>query len=349
MGYVFISYSSKNSEQADRIKGILNKNGIETWMAPESIPAGSEYVEVLYDALIECSCLVLLLTEESQASKWVKKEVNMAIGNDKTIVPLKLEEFELNKNMKLVTTDLQITVLKDISEESAEMKKVLSDIIAYTGKKTDIYIKDDNEAEISEEVTEIDLGEWLSGNPTPSFDGYTDDLENSEDALAVELQALYDDIMSEKREKDSTKTELQESEQTSKELKEIEAAINAYNEAHSQDSSLKSSIIIQTSANDTLTVYQNEILFIAMENRRSNIYLTTGKIETKHHLEFWKSVLNQNIFAQPHSSCIVNLNYVEEVTKEWVKIRYRGTDYVVCASPYKIGSFKKSLKKIKEK
>ena len=87
MGYAFISYSTKNQSAADAMRALFNKHEIDTWMAPYDIPAGSEYAEVLYDALSKCSCLVLMLTDVSQNSQWVRKEVNIAITNGKTIIP----------------------------------------------------------------------------------------------------------------------------------------------------------------------------------------------------------------------------------------------------------------------
>ena len=39
--YVFISYRTEYSrEQAETLRGILQAEGIETWKAPEDIPAG---------------------------------------------------------------------------------------------------------------------------------------------------------------------------------------------------------------------------------------------------------------------------------------------------------------------
>lgn len=73
MGYAFISYSSKNKSEADAVRALFARNDIDTWMAPYDIPAGAEYAEVLYDALIGCACLVLILTDPSQNSSWVKK------------------------------------------------------------------------------------------------------------------------------------------------------------------------------------------------------------------------------------------------------------------------------------
>ncbi len=133
MGYAFISYSSKNQGAADAFRSILKKNSVGVWMAPYDIPAGSEYAEVLYDALTGCSCLLLLLTGYSQNSQWVKKEVNIAISNNKTVVPVKLENIELNSAMKLYLNDQQIVPVYTLDESSDGVRSVLRSIIAITG------------------------------------------------------------------------------------------------------------------------------------------------------------------------------------------------------------------------
>ena len=40
---IFISYSTKNSDIARAIRKLFQDHGITCWMAPESIPAGSNY------------------------------------------------------------------------------------------------------------------------------------------------------------------------------------------------------------------------------------------------------------------------------------------------------------------
>ncbi len=134
MGYAFISYSTKNQASADAMRELFNKHNIDTWMAPYDIPAGSEYAEVLYDALTGCSCLVLMLTDISQNSQWVKKEVNIAITNGKTVIPVKLEDVELNSSMKLYLNDQQIVPVHVIEEASDEIQKVLNSVISLTGE-----------------------------------------------------------------------------------------------------------------------------------------------------------------------------------------------------------------------
>ncbi len=115
------------------------------------------------------------------------------------------------------------------------------------------------------------------------------------------------------------------------------------------DSDCKSEIIVQASNKDIRKIHPHEILYIAIENRKSVLYLTHGKVETNQHLEYWKGILDPEAFAQPHHSFIVNLNYVDEVTKEFVKVKYNDKEYSVYTSSRKIGSFKKAFLKFKER
>ena len=110
-----------------------------------------------------------------------------------------------------------------------------------------------------------------------------------------------------------------------------------------------SGIIVQTSNKDVCRIYPHEILYIAIEDRKSVLYLTNRKIETNYRLGHWKGILDLKTFAQPHHSFIVNLNYVDEVTKEWVKVKYRGVEYPVYTSSRKIGAFKKAFLKFGER
>ena len=97
MGYAFISYSSKNQLMADAFRNLLNSKGIDTWMAPGDIPAGSSYMKEINNALKNCSCLVLLLSNAAQGSEWVIKEVERAVNYHKNIIPIKIEEVILER------------------------------------------------------------------------------------------------------------------------------------------------------------------------------------------------------------------------------------------------------------
>lgn len=104
-----------------------------------------------------------------------------------------------------------------------------------------------------------------------------------------------------------------------------------------------SDIIVQTSTKDECRIRQRDIIYIAIENRKSAVYVDGKRIETNYPLGFWKKSLNSKIFAQPHSSYLVNLCYVETVTKDYVKMKHNGEKHSVYTSSRKLNSFKKAF------
>lgn len=133
MGYAFISYSSKNQASADAIRELFNKNNIDTWMAPYDIPAGSKYAAVITKAIRECSCFVLLLSNDSQSSEAVDSEVELAtLTYKKTIITVELEKVILNDAFTFYIHNKQILAVHKIVEDSPEIKQILEAVKAYT-------------------------------------------------------------------------------------------------------------------------------------------------------------------------------------------------------------------------
>lgn len=129
--YVFISYSTKNQEHAEAIRYLLKQEGIQTWMAPYNIPAGKKYAGVINDAIENCSCVLLMLSEYSQESIWVGKEIERAVTYRKPIVSMHLDESQLSSDFKLYLSDRQITPIRTVDISDSNVQKVLDDIQSY--------------------------------------------------------------------------------------------------------------------------------------------------------------------------------------------------------------------------
>ena len=114
---VFISYSSKQRELANQIRTYLNSNGLSCWMAPDSIPPGSDYLEEIPIALGNVKAFLLVLTEDAMNSKWVKKEVATAVGSGIAVLPVKFSEFELNSKFCFLLDGEQIMLVKEKNAE----------------------------------------------------------------------------------------------------------------------------------------------------------------------------------------------------------------------------------------
>lgn len=135
--YTFISYSSENQQSANAVRVLLMKNNIKCWMAPYDIPVGSKYACVINDAIEHCSCFVLLLTEDSQNSEFVEKEVERAVTYKKIIIPIMLGNIELNSGFRFYLGNCQIIAMKQIDEKSLEWNRALSAIKSIVGVTVD--------------------------------------------------------------------------------------------------------------------------------------------------------------------------------------------------------------------
>ncbi len=125
MSYAFISYSTKNQSSADAINMIFKNKGISTWMAPGDIPVGEKYASVINKAIKNCACLILLITNDAQNSKWVSKEIERAINYGKTIIPIKLEDVILNDEFEFYLSTDQLITLPKIDSDCEEMQGIV--------------------------------------------------------------------------------------------------------------------------------------------------------------------------------------------------------------------------------
>lgn len=138
MGYAFISYSTKEQSSADSMKKLLKKQGIQTWMAPGDIPAGNKYAQVINKAIKGCSCLILMLSKNSQDSVWVSKEVERAVNYRKPIIPVQLEALTLNDEFELYISTDQVVAVKMIDDDSEEIQKILDSVKAIAGVEDNV-------------------------------------------------------------------------------------------------------------------------------------------------------------------------------------------------------------------
>lgn len=128
---IFISYKTEEFEEANWVKSVLENNGISCWMAPESIPGGSNYAIEIPKAIRECKAFVLILSARSQASQWVSREVDRAINEGKVILPFMLENCALKDDFNFYLTNVQRYAAYESKTKAIE--KMLKEIKAILG------------------------------------------------------------------------------------------------------------------------------------------------------------------------------------------------------------------------
>ena len=124
--YVFISYSTKNQEDANTVRHYLENNGIDTWMAPYDIPPGNTYAQIINQAIKNCSCCILILSNASQQSIWVSREIERVINYRKILIPISIENVILNDEFELYISTNQIINVRKLNVNSPELRNILA-------------------------------------------------------------------------------------------------------------------------------------------------------------------------------------------------------------------------------
>jgi tetratricopeptide (TPR) repeat protein len=77
---VFISYAHADQAVADQLAHDLRRSGWPVWMAPGNIRPGEKWVDAVQRGLDESAVFLLVLTNSSVRSRWVKTETSAAIA-----------------------------------------------------------------------------------------------------------------------------------------------------------------------------------------------------------------------------------------------------------------------------
>jgi AAA+ ATPase superfamily predicted ATPase len=97
---VFISYSSKDKTVADAVCTSIENRNIGCWIAPRDVPPGLPYAAALVSAIHDSKVFVLVLSEGSNSSGAVMREVEEAISSGIPIIPIRIEDIEPTAAMR---------------------------------------------------------------------------------------------------------------------------------------------------------------------------------------------------------------------------------------------------------
>ena len=102
---IFISYSSKDSHIAFMLCEALENKGLICWIAPRDVEAG-HYADSIVEGVESSKLFVLLFSQNSNDSRPVLNELEMAMASKLLIIPARIEEVLPSKAMKfyLMTT-----------------------------------------------------------------------------------------------------------------------------------------------------------------------------------------------------------------------------------------------------
>lgn len=107
----FISYSAEDQEFVERLYADLQNKGIRCWFAPHDMQTGKKIYEQIDEAIRIYDPLLLILSEESMSSKWVKEEIALATRKEvrekrNVLFPIGLVPFEKILPWKLFDAEI---------------------------------------------------------------------------------------------------------------------------------------------------------------------------------------------------------------------------------------------------
>ena len=117
----FISYSGKDQQFADRLYADLQNNGVRCWFAPHHLQPGKKLHEQIDEAIRMYDKLLLILSQDSMNSEWVKTEIAKARKREvregkRMLFPLNLVSFEILRDWECFDADTGKDSAREIRE-----------------------------------------------------------------------------------------------------------------------------------------------------------------------------------------------------------------------------------------
>ncbi len=123
--YVFISYATADQRLANRIVQYLEQHAIKCWISSRDLKLADTWRTGLKRALVASNAVLVLLTDTSNKSPEVAREVAMATEARKPVLPVMMSEFDLSEELQYPLVLQQRLYAKDRSE--TELFELLRD------------------------------------------------------------------------------------------------------------------------------------------------------------------------------------------------------------------------------
>jgi hypothetical protein len=107
MADIFVSYASQDRDVAFRIVAFLEEQGISCWVAPRDVPPGVEYGQAIITGIEQSRALVLILSDQSNDSQFVRKEVERAVSKTKPVLPVRIREVTPSGSLEFYISSAQ--------------------------------------------------------------------------------------------------------------------------------------------------------------------------------------------------------------------------------------------------
>ncbi|MCQ2385055.1 MAG: toll/interleukin-1 receptor domain-containing protein [Clostridia bacterium] len=132
MADVFISYSHLDAISADYLVDGLIKNGISCFIDKDGIIGGDDWASVIVGAIDVCRTVIVLCSENSDASSQVLSEIVLARNRKKTIIPVKIGRYTRSAAM-----DYHLSAYQTVDAEKGVTPQTVAEILLKMKKGTE--------------------------------------------------------------------------------------------------------------------------------------------------------------------------------------------------------------------
>ena len=163
--HVFISYSRRDyvnergevkpGNSVSQIMDALEKAHISYWIDKEGIYHGDKFKGVLASAIEAADVFIFVSSESSNKSEWTAKEIDVAVYENKDIIPVRIDDSKYNNSVKLELVGLEFinfqcnptlaleelvkSIKKHIKAPEVDIKKIKDEIKALEKEGCQLY------------------------------------------------------------------------------------------------------------------------------------------------------------------------------------------------------------------
>jgi hypothetical protein len=104
---IFICHSSEDRAIAQALVAGLEKRGITCWVAPRDVMPGADYAQAIVGGISGAKALVLVFSENSNASPHVSREVERGVSRGIDIIPFRVQAVEPSRSLEYFISSAQ--------------------------------------------------------------------------------------------------------------------------------------------------------------------------------------------------------------------------------------------------
>lgn len=97
---VFISHSVKDERVADAVVAKLEAESVSCWVAPRDVVPGADWGESIINAIESSRIMILIFSQNANASPQIKREVERAVDKGVYIIPFRVDDIKPTKALE---------------------------------------------------------------------------------------------------------------------------------------------------------------------------------------------------------------------------------------------------------